>query len=265
MNRRIEDEPAGAEGNERDFVRSLAKGLAVLSAFGHGRDKMTLSEVAAITGQTRAAARRALLTLAALGYAAAENRQFRLTPKVLELGFAYLSSLSLWETAYPLMRGVSEATGESCSAAVLDGDDIVYVARVPARRIMSVSLGIGARLPAWATSLGRVQLAAFSTEALKAYLTRIERTAFTPHTVTDPDALFALIRRVRATGHAVVDQELEIGLISLAVPLKDRHGNVVAGLNVSSQAGSMRPDDMVSRYLPKLAEAARQITATMRG
>jgi IclR family pca regulon transcriptional regulator len=259
--------PARSAGRvgERDFVRSLAKGLAVIAAFGRKRSALTLSEVAEITGQSRAAARRALLTLTALGYAAEDGRRFRLTPKVLDLGFSFLASLDLWEAAYPIMREVSEATGESCSAAVLDGDEIVYVARVPARRIMSVSLGVGARLPAACTSLGRVLLATLPDAALAARLAAADLVARTPHTVTDREALRRIVRAAGAEGHAIVDQELEMGLISLAVPLENRRGETVAALNVSSHAGSTRPDDMRARHLPVLRAAAVRIAKVMGG
>jgi IclR family pca regulon transcriptional regulator len=201
----------------------------------------------------------------ALGYAAEGGRRFRLTPKVLDLGYSYLASLDIWEAAYPFMREVSEATGESCSAAVLDGADIVYVARVPARRIMSVSLGVGARLPAASTSLGRVLLATLPDAALAARLASAGVAARTPHTVTDLEALTRIIRAAAADGYAIVDQELEIGLISLAVPLTNRRGETVAALNVSSHAGSTRPDDMRSRHLPVLRAAAARIAKVMGG
>ena len=247
----------------RDFVQSLAKGLKVIAAFGRERPALTLSEVAGLTGQSRAAARRALLTLRALGFVAAEGRRFRLTPKILDLGFSYLSSIDLSEAAYPFMRQVSEATGESCSAAVLDGDDVVYVARVPARRIMSVSLGIGAKLPAAITSLGRVLLAALPDDGLEARLRAMPRRRFTAKTVTDPARLAAIIRQAGQDGYALVDEELEIGLMSLAVPLTDRRGRTVAALNVSGQAGRARPEEMVTRYLPILRQAAKRISAAM--
>ena len=183
----VERKNAGAV--EREFVASLARGLAVVRAFSKDAREMTLSEVAQKTGLTRAAARRFLLTLEALGYVAIDGRRFRLTPKVLDLGFSYLSSMDLWDVAMPYMEEVSATIHESCSASVLEGCDIVYVARVPTKRIMSVALSIGARLPAIATSMGRVLLAQLDDDALQQHLGSCPVRAHTAHTVTDPAAL----------------------------------------------------------------------------
>ena len=180
---------------EREFVASLARGLAVLRAFSKDAREMTLSEVAQRTDLTRAAARRFLLTLESLGYVASDGRRFRLTPKVLDLGFSYLSSMELWDVAMPYMEEVSATIHESCSASVLEGCDIVYVARVPTKRIMSVALGIGARLPAITTSMGRVLLAHLPDDALQQHLANCPVRRYTEHTVTDPAALRASCRR----------------------------------------------------------------------
>jgi IclR family pca regulon transcriptional regulator len=258
-------EPIGidcGENGERDsenFVQSLARGLSVIRAFGPNRGSMTLSEVAAQAEITRAGARRVLLTLQRLGYVAADGRQFRLTPKILDLGYSFLSSLDIWEFAQPVMERLVDAVHESCSASVIDGDDIVYVLRVPTRRIMSINLGIGTRLPAYATSMGRVLLAALNERELDDYLTRTTRPQLTAYTRTSADDLRAVIAHIRTCGWCLVDQELEEGLRSIAVPLTNNAGRVVAALNVSAHAARVSADEMVSAILPRLMEAQRQI------
>jgi IclR family pca regulon transcriptional regulator len=248
---------------EREFVASLARGLAVLRAFSKDAREMTLSEVAQRTGLTRAAARRFLLTLEALGYVASDGRRFRLTPKVLDLGFSYLSSMELWDVAMPYMEEVSATIHESCSASVLEGCDIVYVARVPTKRIMSVALGIGARLPAIATSMGRVLLAQLDDEALRQHLGSCPVRRHTAHTVTDPAALQGILSAVRRQGWCLVDQELEEGLISIAVPVRNQRGRVLAAMNASTHASRTGPDKVVQDYLPVLQQAARKIAAAV--
>ena len=242
-----------------DFVRSLARGLDVLRSFSRDSAAQTLADVARRTGLTRATARRLLLTLDRLGYVRADGRHFRLTPKVLDIGYAFLSSLDLSDLAQPEMEALTRRTSESCSAAVLDATEIVYVARVPTRRIMALSLGLGSRLPAYATSMGRVLLAALPAPDLDAALSASELEALTPRTVTDPDALRAEIARVAAQGWALVDQELELGLRSIAAPLRDRTG-VVAALNLSAQAPRVGLEQMRRQLLPQLLEAAARIT-----
>jgi len=248
---------------EREFVASLARGLAVLRAFAPDAREMTLSEVAQRTGLTRAAARRFLLTLASLGYVASDGRRFRLTAKVLELGFSYLSSLELWDVAMPYMEEVSATVHESCSAAVLDGCDIVYVARVPTKRIMSVALGIGARLPAIATSMGRVLLAQLGDDAVALHLATCPVRRHTAHTETDAAALREILRTVARQGWCLVDQELEEGLISIAVPLRNQRGRVLAAMNASTHASRTSPAEVVERFLPVLQQAAKKITAAL--
>lgn len=241
--------------SEKEFVTSLARGLSVLRAFGRETPNMTLTEVAAKTGLSRAAARRFLHTLEALGYVCSDGRQFRLTPKVLELGFSYILSLNIWDTALPFMEQVSEQVRESCSASVLDGCDIVYVARVPTKRIMSVALHLGARLPAYATSMGRVLLAAMPDDQALERLLACERKAFTRYTVTGIDELMAIIRETREQGYCLVDQELEEGLCSVAVPLYTQTGRTIAALNVSGHASRTSPAEMIASYLPILKQA----------
>jgi IclR family pca regulon transcriptional regulator len=246
------------------FVQSLERGLAVIRAFGEDRPELTLSEVAQHTGLTRAAARRFLLTLADLGYVHADGRRFSLSPRVLELGYAYLSSLSLPEIAEPHLERLAAEVRESSSVSVLDGDDIVYVARVPTSRIMRVAINVGTRFPAHATSMGRVQLAALAESELDAYLARADLRALTANTVTDPARLRAELDRIRAQGWALVDQELEEGLRSVAAPIRDRAGRVVAAVNVSAHASRASRDTVRRVLLPPLLATAGRIEADLR-
>jgi IclR family pca regulon transcriptional regulator len=238
-----------------DFVQSLARGLAVIRAFDGAHPALSLSEVSERTGLARAAARRSLRTLEHLGYVALRGRAFSLAPRVLELGFGYLSSLALPELALPFMEQLAQRVLESCSLAVLDGPEIVYVARVPVRRVMAISLGVGARLPAFAASMGRVLLAGLSDEALDDWLARAKTRALTPHTTFEKRALRAEILRVRAQGHALVFQELELGLCSVAVPVRDRQGRVVAALNVGMQFREGSRRRALQEILPALEDA----------
>jgi IclR family pca regulon transcriptional regulator len=242
-----------------DFVQSLARGLAVIRAFDGVHPALSLSEVSERTGLARAAARRSLRTLEHLGYVSSRGRAFSLSPRVLELGFGYLASLALPELALPFMEQLAQRVGESCSLAVLDGAEIVYVARVPVRRVMTISLGVGARLPAFAASMGRVLLAGLSDEALDDWLARAKTRALTPHTTFEKRALRAEILRVRAQGHALVLQELEIGLCSVAVPVRDRQGRVVAALNVGMQYREGSRRRAIHEILPALEVARRAI------
>lgn len=243
-----------------EFVRSLERGLAVFSAFSRDTPSMTLSEVAQASGLSRATARRLLFTLCELGYASSDGKRFALTPKVLDIGYAYLSSLDLAGIAQAEMEALVEQTHESCSAAVLDGSEIVYVARVPTKRIMAISLGLGSRLPAHAASMGRVLLADLSPDQLDAHLARTTLTALTPRTITDAGALRAELDRVRRQGWALVDQELEEGIRSVATPLRDRSGRAVAALNVSSHAGRVKLATLRDEFLPALLATSRRIS-----
>ncbi|GAA1698630.1 IclR family transcriptional regulator C-terminal domain-containing protein [Microcella alkalica] len=249
-------EPSG------DFVQSFARGLAVIRAFDADHAELTLSEVAARADVPRAAARRFLMTLVSLGYVRTSDRTFALTPRVLELGYSYLSSLSLPAIAQPHLERLSREVDESTSLAVLDGTNVVYVARVPTRRIMSVNITIGTRFPAWATSLGRVLLAAQSDDDMSAALAGTQIRAYTRSTIIDRSALFDEIRKVRAADYAVVDGELEEGLRSIAAPVRDAHGTVLAAVNVSTA----RTDDVESeleRVLPALRRATGAIEADL--
>jgi IclR family pca regulon transcriptional regulator len=245
-------------------VQSLERGLSVIRAFDADHRELGLSEVARATGLTRAAARRFLLTLVELGYMHFDGSRFSLRPRVLELGFAYLSSLSLPEVAEPHMEALVAQINESSSISVLDDTDVVYVARVPTRRIMSITLAVGSRLPAYATSMGRVLLAGLDDAELEERLGRIEIAPLTTRTVKDHDALRAVLEQVRRQGYAVTDQELEQGLRSAAVPIHDASGTVVAALNVSVHASRASMHELRSRFVPPAQEAAAAIDAEIR-
>jgi IclR family transcriptional regulator, pca regulon regulatory protein len=248
---------------EEHFVQSLARGLSVIRAFDAGTPALTLSDVARRTGLTRAAARRFLLTLADVGYVRFDGRLFSLSPRVLELGYAYLSSLSLPDIAEPHLEWLVGQVGESSSMSVLDGDDIVYVARVPTSRIMTVAINVGTRFPAYATSMGRVLLAGLDPEALEEYLKQADLRPLTPSTVADAESLRAVLDGVREQGWAMVDQELEAGLRSIAVPVHDRAGSVTAAVNVSAHVSRISKETARRRLLPTLREAVQRIEADL--
>ncbi|MFG1192552.1 IclR family transcriptional regulator [Xanthobacter sp. YC-JY1] len=256
-------ERAGAAGEDKDYVQSLVRGLEVIRAFSQYKPRMTLSEVAQHTGLTRAAARRFLLTLVREGYAETDGKLFALRPKVLELGFAYLSSLPMWEVAQPVMRDVVNTLQESCSLSVLDGDDIVYVARVPTARVMTIGLSIGSRLPAFCSSMGRVLLAGLPPAELAVVYDRVRIEKRTPRTVATMVALKEAVENARRQGWALVDQELELGLRSIAVPVRNRRGEVLAALNVSTHEGRSSIEAMRTQFLPVLLDAAQRISAAL--
>ncbi|MGI5163692.1 IclR family transcriptional regulator domain-containing protein [Spirillospora sp. CA-253888] len=241
-----------------DFLQSLQRGLAVMVALG-APGGATIAEAAAATGLPRATARRALTSLRTLGYAAEAGGRFTLLPRVLDLGYAGLSGLTLEEIAAPHLRRLVEEVGDSASLSVLEGTDVRYVARAPAERIMSVAISVGTRFPAYATSMGRVLLAGLDDAAARDLLERSDRRAFTAATRTGVADLAREVVRVRADGHALVDQELEEGLRSLAVPVRDREGRVVAAANLAAHAGPEPPERTRERLLPALAAAARSI------
>lgn len=245
------------------YVQSFARGLEVIRSFSADAPQQTLSEVAARAGFTRAGARRILLTLQSLGYVETDGRHFRLTARILDLGFAYLSSLPIWNLAEPMMEDLVQQVRESSSAAVLEGLDIVYVLRVPTHKIMRTNLGIGSRLPAFWSSMGRVLLAALPEDALQARLAALTRTRHTAHTVIDDASLLARIGEARQQGWCLVNQELEEGLISIAAPLVDRAGRTVAALNVSGQANRTSEAQMRETMLPALLAAAQAIGQRM--
>jgi IclR family pca regulon transcriptional regulator len=246
-----------------DFVQSLDRGLAVIRCFSSERPSLTLSEVAERTGLTRAAARRFLLTLQELGYVGSTGRQFSLRPRVLALGYAYLSSFSVAQIAQPHLEDLAEELHESCSASVLDGDDIVYVARASANRIMTIALTVGTRLPPYPTSMGRVLLASLPEEELDAHLRRVQLDKLTERTVVDETELRQILAKVAAQGWAAVDQELEAGVRSIAVPIQDSSGRVVAAINASAHAARVQMRTLEKQFLPRLLSAAQQIDAEL--
>jgi IclR family pca regulon transcriptional regulator len=256
--------PTSPSGRQTHFVQSLERGLAVIRAFDAEHPQLTLSDVARATGFTRAAARRFLLTLADLGYVRTDGRWFSLSPRVLELGYAYLSSLSLPEVAEPHLERLVADVRESSSVSVLDGGDIVYVARVPVSRIMTVAINVGTRFPAYATSMGRVMLAALAPEDLDAYLAEVRLDRLSPRTIASVDELRAELDRIQRQGWALVDQELEEGLRAVAAPVRDRTGRVVAAVNLSAHASRMSNDALRRHLLPPLLETAARIEADLR-
>ncbi|MDB5750487.1 MAG: transcriptional regulator, IclR family [Ramlibacter sp.] len=247
------------------YVQSFARGLEVIRSFSAATPRQTLTEVAGRTGLTRAGARRILLTLQTLGYVECDGKQFTLTPRILDLGFAYLSSMPMWNVAEPLMEALVEQVHESCSAGVLEGTDIIYVLRVSTRKIMRNSLGVGSRLPAYCTSMGRVLLAGLPDEEVKERLRATAREARTRHTLTDVAALLAKVQQARRQGWCLVNQELEEGLVSMAAPVLNRAGRAIASINISGQANRTPPRQMQEAMLPQLREAARQISQRLSG
>lgn len=252
-----------AEEASGSYVRSFARGLSVIRAFGEERPELTLSEIARETGLTRAAARRFLLTLVDLGYVAVDDRLFRLTPRILELGYAYIASSDLPELAQPHLERLAATTGESSSVSVVDGDHVVYVARVATSRIMRVSIAVGTRFPVWVTSMGRVLLAGLPEDEVRTRLEAADRPAFTARTVTDVDALVAIVRDVRRDGHALVESELEEGLRSLAVPIRDGAGTTVAAMNVSCHTSRVTVEAVLGEFLPALRRTAEDLEADL--
>ncbi len=242
------------------YVQSFARGLEVIRSFSASAPQQTLSGVAAATGLTRAGARRILLTLQTLGYVASDGKLFRLTPRILDLGFAYLSSMPIWDRAEPVMEALVRQVQESCSAAVLDATDIVYVMRIPTQKILSISLGVGSRLPAYCTSMGRLLLADLSEDDLHARLAASAREPFTKYTTTDIDALMGKVAQARRQGWCVVNQELEEGLLSIAAPIVNRAGRYVAALNISGQANRTSAKVMQDTMLASLLQAAQNIS-----
>ncbi len=247
-----------------EFVQSLERGLAVLRAFGAERPSLTLSEVAKETGLSRAAARRFLHTLVELGYVASDERSFSLRPQVLELGYAYLSSLSLPEIAQPHLKQLAADVGESSSLAVLDGEDIVYVARVTTYRIMSAGIMVGTRFPAYATSMGRAIVGAGPVDQQERFLAGVHLNRLTPHTIGNISRLRDELNLVRSQGWALVDQELEEGLRAVAAPVRDASGHVVAAVNVSAPVRRGDVGEIVKDLLPAVLATARAIEADAR-
>ena len=245
---------------ERDYVRSLERGLTIIKAFGPECTTLTLGEAAAKTGLTRAAARRFLLTLAKLGYVGTDKKTFWLRSRVLELGYSYLSSQPWWQVAQPVLEDAARQTQETCNIAILSDAEIVYVARVIAKRIISTNLSVGSRLPAHVTALGRVLLAGLAPAELKELVKRVKLTKFTSRTIDDKRKLEAVLAQVRENGYAIVDQELELGLLALAVPIRAPSGGILAALGVSVGAGRVSEDHLIKRVLPILRRSSDLIS-----
>jgi IclR family pca regulon transcriptional regulator len=248
---------------DSEHVLGLEKGLAVVEAFGARHPRLTLSEVAALTGLSRASARRCLLTLQRLGYAQFDGKYFRLAPRVLRLGHAYLSSNSVPRVVQPVLESLTERVHESASVAILDGTDVVFVARSTARRSLSNGVGIGTRLPVHCTATGRVLLSAFDDAHVRALLESMERRALTPNTLTDVPALVSEVRRARKSGYAISDQEIEIGLRSIAVPVRDSVGATVAAMSLAARANRVSRADLVAKLLPVLESSRRALTSAL--
>jgi IclR family transcriptional regulator, pca regulon regulatory protein len=247
------------QGNP-DFVLSLARGLQVIETFQNRTQGITVGDVATRTGLSRAAVRRLLITLELLGYATHSGPYYRLGSRVLRLGFSFLSSHSLPSLAAPILEEITSSIHESSSLSVLEGDEIVYLARSAARRVMSVSLSVGSRLPAYCTSMGRVLLSSLPEAELAAYLERVVLQAHTPKTIVEKASLATELVRVRDMGYALVDQELELGLRSLAVPVVVGARRVVASINTGVHAARVSLDEMVKRFLPVLTEGANSLS-----
>ncbi|MEU6714506.1 IclR family transcriptional regulator C-terminal domain-containing protein [Nonomuraea sp. NPDC046802] len=242
------------------FLQSLARGLAVLVSLGSKRGGVTLADAARATGLPRATVRRSLQVLERLGYAAADGSRFVLLPRVMELGYAHLSERTLGEVVQPHLADLVARLRQSASVAVLSGDDVLYVARVATVSIMTVDIAVGTRFPAYATAMGRVLLA----DRPEDRLTALTLEPLTRRTITTPDALVAAVRRAASDGYALVDQELEEGVRSIAVPVRDRDGRVVAAVNVATHASRATPADLRRDVLPALTETAARISADLR-
>lgn len=247
-----------------DFIQSLERGLSVINSFAQERRAQTLSEVAQQTGLTRATARRVLLTLTELGYVHQSNRDFSLTPKVLDLGYSFLSSFRVVELAQLPMEKLVEEVRESSSMSVLDGSEIVYVARVPTKRIMTIALALGSRLPVYPTSMGRVLLAGQSDEEIDEYISTTTFERLTTHTVSDEAEFRERLGEVREQGYALVDQELEEGVRSIAAPITNADGEVIAAMNVSCHAARVTVSRMKKEFRPHLVATAAEISERVR-
>jgi IclR family pca regulon transcriptional regulator len=243
-----------------NFMTSLARGLAVIQAFSQRRHHLTISQVSTTTGLSRAAVRRCLYTLAKLGFAGSDdNRHFFLRPRILALGHSYISSMPLATAAQPVLEHISHLLHESCSIATLDGVEIVYIARANVTRIMSIDLGVGSRLPAFCTSMGRAILANLPAGELDSVLARVEFKRYTERTITNPAKLTQALRQIRRDGYSIIDQELEHGLRSMAVPIQNPSGKVVAALNIGAHAQRVSIQEMQTKFLPHLRAAAQEL------
>jgi IclR family pca regulon transcriptional regulator len=251
-------------GGDANFMSSLARGLAVINAFQERKRHLTIAQISHRTEIPRAAVRRCLYTLMQLGYATTDGRTYSLLPKVLTLGHAYLSSTPLAVSAQPYLDRISEQLHEACNLATLEGEQVLYIARsaIP-QRLISVDLSVGSRLPAYCTSMGRILLAALDDDSLHDYLNNAELQAKTSRTLYTPQALWECLQQVRQQGWCVVDQELEQGLRSLAVPVYDSAGHVLAAMNVSTHAGRVPASELQKRFLPIMLNASRELSSQL--
>ena len=245
-----------------EYVAGLEKGLAVIEAFGARHPRLTISEAARLAGLSRASARRCLLTLEKLGYAEYDGRYFRLAPRALRLGHAYVMSTPLPRVVQPVLETLSERTRESASVAILDGTDTVFIARSNTRRSLSAGIGVGTRLPAYGTATGRVLLSNLPDAKVRSLLKEMAPRKLTPRTVTDPGGLLEEVRKARSQGYAISDEELELGLRSIAVPIRNAVGDMIAAMSLSVQASRMGRKEMVEQLLPAL-ETGRRMISTM--
>jgi IclR family pca regulon transcriptional regulator len=251
------------EIDQRDYVQSLERGLAIIEAFDADTPTLTLAQAAARTGLNRAAARRFLLTLAHLGYIDTDGKQFWLHPRILNLGYRYLTSQAWWHVAQPILEDIARETQETCSLCVLDETEVVYVSRVVVSRIIATNLSVGSRLPAYPTAIGRALLSQLSDPDLTATLAKMQPIQHTDYTITSDAKLRKVIEKARVQGYAAVDQELAIGLLGLAVPLRTGSGTGIAALGISVQAGRVPFEQLAERYLPLLQSSATRIAASV--
>jgi IclR family transcriptional regulator, pca regulon regulatory protein len=255
--------PGERPSEDKEYIAGLEKGLSIIEAFGLRNTALTLSEAAEITGHSRASARRSLLTLQRLGYVESDGKYFRLAPRVLRLGHAYVTSNPLSKMVQPILEAISERSHESSSLAVLDGTDVVFVARAATRRSLSNGLGLGSRLPAYAAATGRVLLAALPPEEAALALKRSRRIPLTPHTRTEIPELLALLDEVRRQGYAVSNEELELGLRSIAVPIRDPEGRAIASMSIVASVARHSLENMLDTLLPQLESARRSLTGLL--
>lgn len=252
-----------SENRREERVNSLVRGLAVLRAFAKHHEAMTISEVAAETDMAPASARRMLLTLADLGYVEQHGKRFRVAPKVLDLGYSYLSSMPIWQIAQPILEKISESFHVSSSASVLDGCDILYAFRATHGDVSSVLVSTGTRQPAQVTAMGRVLLASLDEVRLDAVIARIKFSRITVNSVADPQELRKILAKVRTQDYAIVDEELELGLRAIAVPIRNRQGNVVAAINAAGRSRSLTKEVLVEQILPVMRDGADLIRSRL--
>ncbi|MGO2508334.1 MAG: IclR family transcriptional regulator domain-containing protein [Vibrio hibernica] len=252
-----------SEIKNKDFLTTLSRGLAVIRSFQGNKMYMTLSEMAEMNDMSRASARRFLLTLQTLGYVKNEGRQFSLTPKVLELGYSYLATLDVGGIVSSYLEQITQQIHQSSSASVIDGTEIVYIARVPVRSLLAFNLQIGARLPAYATSMGRVLLSGLETEKIQLILQQSNIEHLTPYTLTNIDDLLIEIKKIKVQGYSINDQELELGLRSVAVPVFNQKGQIKLTLNISTHVSQITKEQIVNTFVPMLKQISEKISASL--